>query len=248
MVNSSFNNMGTFVNSINQDVVLFFDEFEKTYELSSYHDDDEDGGKKSVNSLLTLMDGVFTSEYKRLFLLTTNKVYLPDAMVSRPSRIRYVKEFGDLGLEDIIEILNDSVNDRKLIPQLVDILKELKNITVDIVKSVADEVNIYGVATKEFFEIFNVTKEDKVRDLFEVIVDVNGNTKETLIQSDTQINFDSCYVGHPFRIRSKSINGSIVDIEYDKQLVTIETTDNEKRTFVFKQGVYTHESMTEYTF
>lgn len=171
LINTAFKNIGTFINSIEQDVILFFDEFEKVYEFNTYIDDEGDeeeaqGKKPSVSGLLTLMDGVFTSKYKRLFLLTTNKKYLPDPMLSRPSRIRYIKEFSDLGYEHIMEILNDSVNNKELIPGLVKILSELEIITIDIVKAVAEEANIYNTADPEFFTIFNIKSKNTYYDIF----------------------------------------------------------------------------------
>ena len=246
LVNKSYGDMGQFINSIDQDVIMFFDEFEKTYELSTYHDDDDEEekpGKKSVNQLLTLMDGVFTSKHKRLFLLTTNKVYLPDAMISRPSRIRYVKEFSDLSYEDIIEILTDSVEDKKLIPELAEILKELECITVDIVKSVAEEANIYGVATKEFFSIFNVSRDVNKLDFFEIIKD-----EEILIAEDVSMNFDHYYVGSSFQLKKSKIFGTIDDIDYEnKTMVVKDTKSGKKREFTLKKGQHIHTSMTKYT-
>lgn len=248
LVNKSYGDMGQFINSIDQDLIMFFDEFEKTYELSSYYNDDEDEserpGKKSVNQLLTLMDGVFTSKYKRLFLLTTNKVYLPDAMISRPSRIRYVKEFSDLSYEHIVEILEDSVEDKKLIPDLVEILKELECITVDIVKSVAEEANIYGTATKEFFSIFNVSRDVNRLDFYEIVKD-----EETLIAEDVSINFDHYYVGSSFQLKKSKIFGIVEDIDYEERTIKIkENKTNKMRTFILKKGQHIHHSMTKYTF
>lgn len=246
LVNKAYGNMGQFINSIEQDIILFFDEFEKTYELSSYHEDDDgdNGGKQGVNQLLTLMDGVFTSEYKRLFLLTTNKVYLPDAMISRPSRIRYIKEFADLDYDSIVEILNDSVEDKRLINDLAEILKTLEHITVDIVKSVAEEANIYGTADKEFFSIFNVSRETKKMDLYEV-----KNNDEVLVQEDVDILFDHYYIGSSFNIKKSNIFGTIEDMDYNEKIVYIKERGNNgnKRQFKFKKGQYVHGSMTRYT-
>jgi SpoVK/Ycf46/Vps4 family AAA+-type ATPase len=246
LVNKSYGDMGQFINSIDQDVIMFFDEFEKTYELSIYHDDEDDEekpGKKSVNQLLTLMDGVFTSKHKRLFLLTTNKVYLPDAMISRPSRIRYVKEFSDLSYEDIIEILTDSVEDKNLIPELAEILKELECITVDIVKSVAEEANIYGVATKEFFSIFNVSRDVNKLDFYEIIKD-----EEILIAEDVSMNFDHYYVGSSFQLKKSKIFGTIDDIDYENRTMVVkDTKSGKKREFTLKKGQHIHTSMTKYT-
>jgi len=244
LVNKAYSNMGQFINSIDQDIIMFFDEFEKTYELNSYHEDDEgeNGGKQGVNQLLTLMDGVFTSEYKRLFLLTTNKVYLPDAMISRPSRIRYIKEFSDLDYNSIVEILQDSVEDKRLISDLAEILKTLEHITVDIVKSVAEEANIYGNADKELFSIFNVSREMKKMDLYEV----KGN-EEILVEEDVKIIFDHYHPGSMFNLRKCGIFGSVDEIDYNEKNITIkESKTGKKRTFVLKRGEYIHSSMIKY--
>lgn len=161
LINSPWKNLGPFINTISQDIILFFDEFEKIFNVNRYADDDEDGDNltsKNISNLLTLMDGVFTSAHKRLFLLTTNSDYLPETLTSRPSRIRYVKEFKDLSREDIILILNDIVKDKALIPGLAEVLSDLQLVSIDIVKSVAEEANLYGRCDKEFFELFNLQK------------------------------------------------------------------------------------------
>jgi len=241
LVNQSFDNMGGFINSIDQDVIILFDEFEKTYSLSPY--DDDDGEKKSVDSLLTLMDGVFTSKNKRLFILTTNNVNLPDAMISRPSRIRYIKEFGDLTMEDIHEVLLDSVDDSELIPGLVEILKELKNITVDIVKSMAEEANIYGIVTNEFFEIFNVTKNTDIMEMLEII-----DGEEVPFLEKTNIYLPHYHKGARLRDNMNGIDGSIVDLNVKENTFTLDMGDETFRKFKIRKGVYVHQSMLEYTY
>jgi len=245
LVNKSYANMGQFINSIEQDVVLFFDEFEKTYELNSYRDYDEDDepsdktGRKGVNHLLTLMDGVFTSKNKRLFLLTTNKVYLPDAMLSRPSRIRYIKEFSDLTYDSIVEILEDSVEDKKLIPGLVEILKELEVITVDIVKSVAEEANIYGVVTKDFFEIFNVSRDVEKFDLLEII-----GKNEEVVAENTEIKLDHYHLGYNINIKKLNLYGTVEEMDYNEKTMSIKERSTDKtRKFILRKGRHIHQSM-----
>ena len=69
-----------FLASFNFDCVFFFDEFEKNFS-------DKD------SSILQIMDGVYTSEYRRIFLLTTNETNINDNLISRPSRLRYIRRF-----------------------------------------------------------------------------------------------------------------------------------------------------------
>ena len=166
-------------------------------------------------------------------------------MLSRPSRIRYIKEFSDLDYDNIIEILNDLVEDKKLIPELVDILKELEVITVDIVKSVAEEANIYGVASKEFFSIFNVSRDVEKFNLIEF--DKKG--EETLVLEDTDIRFDGYYLGGNVNIKKANIFGMIDDIDYEeKKFTIIEKKTNKKREFALVKGKHIHSSMLKHVF
>lgn len=53
---------------------------------------------------------VFTTlSIARFFLLTTNAMTINENMVGRPSRIRYVKEFGNLDLTFVNEYLDDAL-------------------------------------------------------------------------------------------------------------------------------------------
>ena len=175
-----------FLNSINQDIVLFFDEFEKVYHL--YGDEDFDANssdKPSIHHLLTLMDGIFTNPYKRLFLMTTNKVYLPSPMEARPSRIRYIKDFVDLEYEAIIEILTHELEKpyHIFIDNIVKTLSKYENITVDLIKCIAQEVNIYKRFDEELLINFNVKEPENVPGkLYKLTLDANGTiTKEEYV-------------------------------------------------------------------
>lgn len=161
LINDRFENLGSFINLISQDVILFFDEFEKTFNISRWGEDSH------LADLLSLMDGVFTSTYKRLFLLTSNNDNIPDSLLSRPSRIRYVRDFSDISKQSVTDILEDLIEDKSLIPELLLTIKTLKFLTVDIIKSLAEEVNLYNRADPDFFEIFNLTKNKDTYDLYD---------------------------------------------------------------------------------
>ena len=66
---------------LNQDVVIIFDEFEKT------HDQDEQ------QQLLSAIDGLSRSSHGRVFIFTTNRTDVDENYKDRPSRIRYVWNF-----------------------------------------------------------------------------------------------------------------------------------------------------------
>ena len=80
------------------------------------------------------MDGVYTSNYRRIFLLTTNETHINDNLISRPSRLRYIHEFGNLEQDITREYLNDTLNDKSRIEDIIDFVDTLQrgaNITDD---------------------------------------------------------------------------------------------------------------------
>lgn len=136
--------MISFISSFNFDCILFLDEFEKEF------------GEDSV--MLQIMDGVYTSEHRKVFLLTTNNLTINENLLDRPSRIRYVKQFGNLSKDVVDEYLNDNLKDKTNKEQLIDYIDTLSISTIDILKSIVEEVNIHGV--EKFLEsksIFNVS-------------------------------------------------------------------------------------------
>lgn len=115
---------------INFDCIFFFDEYEKEFRESS--------------SVLSFMDGVHNSQYRKIFLLTTNELEINNNLLGRPSRIRYVRSFGNLPEETTLELLNDILIDKDAIEPVLDLIKQMQIITVDLVKALAQEVNIHG--------------------------------------------------------------------------------------------------------
>lgn len=116
---------------INFDCIFFFDEYEKEFKESS--------------SVLSFMDGVHNSQYRKIFLLTTNELEINNNLLGRPSRIRYVRSFGNLPEETTLELLNDILIDKGAIELVLDLIRQMQIVTVDLVKALAQEVNIHGV-------------------------------------------------------------------------------------------------------
>ena len=116
---------------INFDCIFFFDEYEKEFKESS--------------SVLSFMDGVHNSQYRKIFLLTTNELEINNNLLGRPSRIRYVRSFGNLSEETTLELLNDILIDKGAIEPVLDLIRQMQIVTVDLVKALAQEVNIHGV-------------------------------------------------------------------------------------------------------
>ena len=123
--------------------IFFFDEYEKEFEDSS--------------EILSFMDGVYNSEKRKIFLLTTNTLKINENLLGRPSRIRYVKSFDNLSEEIVQEILNDIVIDKNGISTIQDIIQQMPIATIDLVKNLAQEVNIHGIENiNTIKEVFNI--------------------------------------------------------------------------------------------
>lgn len=123
------------------------DEFEKNF-------------SEGHQEILQMMDGVYNSEYRKVFLLTTNELNINENLLGRPSRIRYVKEFGNLDKETVEEYLNENLHDLSAKQTIIEFIDTLTISTIDILKSIVTEVNIHGIDKfNEYREFFNVTTE-----------------------------------------------------------------------------------------
>lgn len=133
-----------FLSGIEGDCVLFLDEFEKNF-------------SESDSTILQIMDGVYNSKYRKVFLLTTNAMSINENMVGRPPRIRYVKKFENLDLKVVNEYLDDALEVPEARQDLLDFIDSLTISTIDILKTIVNEVNIHGIeGLKKAKSFFNV--------------------------------------------------------------------------------------------
>lgn len=158
IIPQAYNNVQDFISKIPQSVVLFFDEFEKMYPADYNNSAD----------ILTVMEGVRDNGQRRVFLLTTNSLRINDNLIERPGRIRYHKKYTDLTLDVITEIVDDLLENKELKESTIDFISQLKTITVDIVRSVVNEVNIHNEDPKEFGSYFNIKTEENKFDIIQI--------------------------------------------------------------------------------
>lgn len=147
-----YSGLSNFLASINHDCVFFFDEFEKNFRLEC-GDDKNCAGE----DLLSIMDGVYNGDYCHIFLLTTNELRINDNLISRPSRIRYLKSFGEVIDKKILEeYIDDNLTRKEYREEILDFIDTLSMATIDIVKSIVDEINLHDCHIDEFKSFFNV--------------------------------------------------------------------------------------------
>jgi len=216
LVTNPFDNIPSFINNIQQDVVIFVDEFEKLYS-------DRD------HSVLTIMDGALDNGFRRVFLLTTNTLYINENLLQRPGRIRYLKTYDHLSIESITEIVDDKLVHTHLRSQTIDFIAQLNTITVDIVKAVVDEVNIHEEDPKVFKDVFNIKMMDSKYNVYEIIP---GQEQPALVAANTSIyptHFEKVHVddGTYFRIDIDKYDekgmGRIINVVNDNTVV-VEST------------------------
>lgn len=152
LVENSFDSsaLASFLSSIKQSTAILFDEFEKRYSDRSDRDNSQEG-------LLSLFDG--TSATHNLFILTANdSAKVNPFFINRPSRIRYVIDYTALTKEFIEQYLKDYLTDKSIIGNVLNEILEIDDINFDILKTVADEINIMSPkeSVKTIFKILNV--------------------------------------------------------------------------------------------
>jgi len=136
------------LDAVRQDMMVIFDEFEKSHD------------KDAQQELLSTVDGMSRNAFKRLFLFTTNVSDINENFRDRPSRIHYQFEYSkcsDMVIEGLIE---DGLPKHlhKFKPDILSYLATRSLCTIDIVKAVLAEVRIFEESPVDFEEMLNISK------------------------------------------------------------------------------------------
>jgi len=149
LVNHYYSGLPEFLNEIDQEVLIIFDEFEKAFKP------DAETGFNPQEDMLTTFDGVTNS--KKLFVVICNKTYnLTGYLLNRPGRFHYHFKMGAVQDEDIVEYLTD-----KLLPQYYDSIKQIADMTImcdityDDLRAIAFDIN-QGYSVKETLRDLNI--------------------------------------------------------------------------------------------
>ena len=143
IISQNYEGLQDFLASLECECILMFDEFEKNFE-------------NQTQDLLSVMDGVYNSLTRKIFLLTTNTLHINDNFLSRPSRIRYKKTYTNLPIETVISYLNDNLVDKTKIKEIVEFVNTLACSTIDIVKCITDEINLHNCNINDIKDYLNV--------------------------------------------------------------------------------------------
>lgn len=142
--NESNDDLINFIANINTDVVLFYDEFEKTF-------------SESDSTILKLMDGVYNSKARKIHILTTNQLFINNNLLNRPSRLRYLINFDSLETQIVEAYIKDNLNDLQYYDDVMELVKSLSDVSIDILKQIISEINLFGFKSFETYkDIFNI--------------------------------------------------------------------------------------------
>lgn len=143
--------IANFLSSIEQEVIVLFDEFEKTFAKTEEMQPQEE--------MLSLFDGIDGG--KKLFIITCNEAYkLNSFLLNRPGRFHYHFILGNPNPDEIKEYMMD-----KLKPEYHHYIKKLVgfsmnvDLTYDVLRAIAFELN-NGYPFEETLMDLNISKED----------------------------------------------------------------------------------------
>lgn len=163
IINSEFvgDGFNQFIQSIDQEAIILFDEFEKTYR------------REKQEALLTLFDGVFPT--KKMFILTVNDVYRIDSNITnRPGRMYYNIEFKGLTADFVKEYAEECLVNKSQVSGLVAVSGLFPNFNFDMLKALVEEMNRYGETAAEAARLLNVKTKDAGDLRFEASITLGG--------------------------------------------------------------------------
>lgn len=169
------------ISDIPYDLVLFFDEFEK-----KFSEDDQ-------QMLLSVIDGVYNTNYRRIFILTTNEASIDPNMLGRLHRFAYRLDFTYItDKETIKNYFSERIKlTEEQLHWLVGYMQSKINNTIDTFSKIVEEINFAGFDKFREIgsEIMNLESTERViyclRRIFSTYIRTDNNrwTKEYTINS-----------------------------------------------------------------
>lgn len=159
--------LGPLLGHLSTPAVIFFDEFEKTYD-------------EHQESILSLLDG--TAPGKHLFVFTVNDTYRVDRhMRNRPGRLYYNIEFSGLDADFIREYCQDRLEDASHGEAIVTMSTLFEQFNFDMLKALVEEMNRYGETPQEAVKMLNIAPPQESNRRYSVtIFDPEGKEREPL--------------------------------------------------------------------
>lgn len=179
LVTAYYPGIADFLSSIEQEVVVLFDEFEKTFANKD--------GVSPQEELLPMFDGLDGG--KKLFVVTCNDVRkLNTYLINRPGRFHYHFTLTNPTPDEVREYMEDKLEEQHhhLIKKIVG-FAAFTDVTYDILRAIAFEVN-NGFTLEETLADLNISKEDLPK--FDIVVSFADGTQRRAETDDLDLRSD----------------------------------------------------------
>lgn len=239
-----------FLSSIDQECVVLFDEFEKTFRQDDDHHEPQE-------ELLSLFDGIDGG--KKLYVITCNRVSgLNEYFLNRPGRFHYHFILSTPTGDEVREYMEDNLNEdaKRYINNIV-ALSSMSAFTYDVLRAIAFELNLGNNLSETMMDL-NIERERYLSLQFKIIftngvvattreateIDVFNNRhlptrwafldKNDIVPKDLTKYLDRCFL--KFYTNDIVINetgyhlaNDKVDIEWDDDWVYLDTDNDIER-------------------
>lgn len=158
VVDSYIPGISSYIESIEQEVMILFDEFDKTFGEVKQNE----GEASPQTYLLSLFDGV--SGGKKLFVITCNEIRkLNDYLINRPGRFHYHFRFEYPSPQEIREYLEDKLSKEYYgeIDSIIAFSRKV-NLNYDCLRAIAFEINM-GSTFKDAIKDLNIVNMESER-------------------------------------------------------------------------------------
>lgn len=154
VVSAAIPGLAEFISSIEQDCIVVFDEFEKTFaKQEDWNPQDE---------MLSLFDGIDGGH--KLFIVTCNKLEdLSQYMLNRPGRFHYHFTMSPPSQDEVREYMTD-----KVLPEYAAAIEDVVNLSgvvdmpYDFLRAISFELN-QGYSLKEVMSDLNITRVNSMK-------------------------------------------------------------------------------------
>ena len=226
MCDTPYPGIADFLGSIQQEIVVLFDEFDKTFAQLEGQGDPQ-------AEMLTLFDGLYMG--KKLFIITCNELRkLNDFLVNRPGRFHYHFRFSYPNDAEVTEYLQDNIAEEFWgeIPAVAEFAKKV-DLNYDCLRAIAFELNMGSTFAdaaadlniinieKNYYNLTLYFKDGTSFKCDNVALDVFGGHGETTQcwlynkkDPSVRITFDPSDNTYDYNKGGMIINGSDIELDY----------------------------------
>lgn len=154
-------NMFSFLNQIEQEHIIYIDEFEKLFPNQPKNGEEVE---VKQDKFLSFLDGSNTTNSKRFFIITANND-VNEFLINRPSRIRYLRNYTNIHTSTIEEIVEDKLKNSEFRKDLIENLDK-DELNVDSLIEIIEEINLCEKPYSYFKDFFNYNVQRVKYDLY----------------------------------------------------------------------------------